>query len=176
MASNQTLAIQAPYRIQGLSIVLSITLRNGLSNQSIQQSTRIYLSANQFSTEKDIKKRRKSLNFLLRVPRPGVEPGWKWIHWCLRPARLPIPPSGQTFMFAPWNISFYSYPDPGSNRDGSESTGVWDQRVYRFRHLGITNTSLFLDCGCKGTTFFYTSKHFRDFFFKKSNYNMIYYK
>ena len=82
MASNQTLAIQAPYRIQGLSIVLSITLRNGLSNQSIQQSTRIYLSANQFSTEKYIKKGE----------------------------------SLETFSFM--------YPDPGSNRDGSESTGV----------------------------------------------------
>ena len=29
------------------------------------------------------------------VPRPGVEPGWMLLHWCLRPARLPIPPSGQ---------------------------------------------------------------------------------
>ena len=28
------------------------------------------------------------------VPRAGIEPAWKWIHWCLRPARLPIPPSG----------------------------------------------------------------------------------
>ena len=28
------------------------------------------------------------------VPRPGVEPGWMLLHWCLRPARLPIPPSG----------------------------------------------------------------------------------
>ena len=31
------------------------------------------------------------------VPRPGVEPGWMLLHWCLRPARLPIPPSGQLF-------------------------------------------------------------------------------
>ena len=30
------------------------------------------------------------------------------------------------------------YPEPGSNRHGSESTGVWDQRVYQFRHLGIS--------------------------------------
>ena len=28
------------------------------------------------------------------VPRPGIEPGWILLHWCLRPARLPIPPSG----------------------------------------------------------------------------------
>ena len=34
---------------------------------------------------------------LLLVPRPGVEPGWMLLHWCLRPARLPIPPSGQLF-------------------------------------------------------------------------------
>ncbi len=33
------------------------------------------------------------LSFYL-VPRPGVEPGWMLLHWCLRPARLPIPPSG----------------------------------------------------------------------------------
>ena len=30
-----------------------------------------------------------------------------------------------------------AYPEPGSNRHGSESTGVWDQRVYQFRHLGV---------------------------------------
>ena len=29
------------------------------------------------------------------VPRAGIEPAWRLIHWCLRPARLPIPPSGQ---------------------------------------------------------------------------------
>ena len=28
------------------------------------------------------------------VPRPGIEPGWILLHWCVRPARLPIPPSG----------------------------------------------------------------------------------
>lgn len=28
------------------------------------------------------------------VPGAGVEPAWRLIHWCLRPARLPIPPSG----------------------------------------------------------------------------------
>jgi len=33
---------------------------------------------------------------------------------------------------------------------------------------------LFLDCGCKGTTFFFTSKHFPDFSSKKSYYNIIY--
>jgi hypothetical protein len=36
------------------------------------------------------------LAFIL-VPRPGVEPGWMLLHWCLRPARLPIPPSGHLF-------------------------------------------------------------------------------
>ena len=29
-----------------------------------------------------------------RVPRAGVEPARVLPHWCLRPARLPIPPSG----------------------------------------------------------------------------------
>ena len=33
---------------------------------------------------------------LFLVPRPGVEPGWILLHWCLRPARLPIPPSGHS--------------------------------------------------------------------------------
>ena len=28
------------------------------------------------------------------VPRAGVEPARVLPHWCLRPARLPIPPSG----------------------------------------------------------------------------------
>ena len=45
------------------------------------------------------KKRAKYLIYkyltLFLVPRPGVEPGWMLLHWCLRPARLPIPPSGQ---------------------------------------------------------------------------------
>ena len=42
------------------------------------------------------------------------------------------------------------YPEPGSNRHGSESTGVWDQRVYQFRHLGIS--------GCKSMCFFWIDK------------------
>ena len=28
------------------------------------------------------------------VPGAGIEPAWTCIHWCLRPARLPIPPPG----------------------------------------------------------------------------------
>ena len=53
-----------------------------------------------------VEKQKTLVNFLftrvylhLFVPRPGVEPGWKWIHWCLRPARLPIPPSGHNWLF-----------------------------------------------------------------------------
>ena len=30
----------------------------------------------------------------------------------------------------------FSYPEPGSNRHSLAATGVWDQRVYRFRHPG----------------------------------------
>ncbi len=48
------------------------------------------------------KKRAKYLIYkyltLFLVPRPGVEPGWMLLHWCLRPARLPIPPSGLIFI------------------------------------------------------------------------------
>ena len=40
------------------------------------------------------KKRRKLKTFFASVPRAGIEPAWRLIHWCLRPARLPIPPSG----------------------------------------------------------------------------------
>ncbi len=32
----------------------------------------------------------------LRVPRAGIEPARTFVHWCLRPTRLPIPPSGLT--------------------------------------------------------------------------------
>lgn len=28
------------------------------------------------------------------VPRAGIEPARTFVHWCLRPTRLPIPPSG----------------------------------------------------------------------------------
>ena len=30
----------------------------------------------------------------LLVPRAGIEPARTFVHWCLRPTRLPIPPSG----------------------------------------------------------------------------------
>ena len=40
-------------------------------------------------------------------------------------------------------IRHFLYPDPGSNRDGFYSTGVWDQRVYRFRHLGFCGAKLY---------------------------------
>ena len=40
------------------------------------------------------RKKRKTLIFLFFVPRAGVEPAQGWTYWCLRPARLPIPPSG----------------------------------------------------------------------------------
>ena len=48
------------------------------------------------------------------------------------------------------------YPDPGSNRDGSESTGVWDQRVYQFRHLGVLASA-------KVIYFFISAKYFSAF-------------
>ena len=36
---------------------------------------------------------------------------------------------------SPFELLF-QYPEPGSNRHRGEPTGVWDQRVYRFRHPG----------------------------------------
>ena len=33
--------------------------------------------------------------------------------------------------------SLLQYPEPDSNRHASEDIGVWDQRVYQFRHRGI---------------------------------------
>ena len=33
-------------------------------------------------------------DFIFIVPGAGVEPARILLHWCLRPARLPIPPSG----------------------------------------------------------------------------------
>ena len=45
--------------------------------------------------------------------------------------------------------SSFSYPEPGSNRHRGEPTGVWDQRVYRFRHLGFCEHLLRVVCGAK---------------------------
>ena len=47
------------------------------------------------------------------VPGAGVEPARTCVHWCLRPARLPIPPSGQVgvgvgVFFCVANIGKYS--------------------------------------------------------------------
>ena len=47
-------------------------------------------------------------SFSVSVPRPGVEPGWILLHWCLRPARLPIPPSGHPFDIFPNKFRQYS--------------------------------------------------------------------
>lgn len=34
-------------------------------------------------------------------------------------------------------LALILYPEPDSNRHASEDIGVWDQRVYQFRHRGI---------------------------------------
>ena len=54
----------------------------------------IFQQTNELRGDKKEKGERNS-SFSNSVPRPGVEPGWMLLHWCLRPARLPIPPSGQ---------------------------------------------------------------------------------
>ena len=41
------------------------------------------------------------------VPRAGVEPAQGWTYWCLRPARLPIPPSGLQFLLI--GVQMYAY-------------------------------------------------------------------
>ncbi len=56
----------------------------------------IFQQTNELRGDKKEKGERNS-SFSNSVPRPGVEPGWILLHWCLRPARLPIPPSGHLF-------------------------------------------------------------------------------
>ena len=54
----------------------------------------IFKDTNQLRQKKKEESDEKSASSLL-VPRAGVEPARTCVHWCLRPARLPIPPSGQ---------------------------------------------------------------------------------
>ena len=57
----------------------------------------IYQQTNELRRIK--KKNRREFNTLSdSVPRAGVEPARELPHWCLRPARLPIPPSGHLRM------------------------------------------------------------------------------
>ena len=65
------------------------------------QSNQLYCFVSkcvQFGRKTEIKKNLQMLkiNYLQIwfVPRAGVEPAQPRGHWCLRPARLPIPPSG----------------------------------------------------------------------------------
>ncbi len=56
------------------------------------------------------------LCLFMLVPGAGIEPAQPCGHWCLRPARLPIPPSGPclkweanvVYFFYLGNISFQS--------------------------------------------------------------------
>ena len=43
--------------------------------------------------------------FPASVPRAGIEPAQHRCHWCLRPTRLPIPPSGLNRSTIPWSIA-----------------------------------------------------------------------
>ena len=49
-----------------------------------------------------------TISVLFFVPRAGIEPARICIHWCLRPARLPIPPSGR-FVFGGANITAFCF-------------------------------------------------------------------
>ena len=53
------------------------------------------------------------------------------------PTAITTPPTTNKKAKRVFQLSPLQYPEPGSNRHGSESTGVWDQRVYQFRHLGF---------------------------------------
>ena len=91
----------------------SISLKNHKKNRLIKATT-FRLTHNYWNIYWDWNQKRKCFSYVsvgkektlvnfwftrvyfhLFVPRPGIEPGWKWIHWCLRPTRLPIPPSGR---------------------------------------------------------------------------------
>ena len=67
----------------------------------------IFQQTNELRGDKKEKGERNS-SFSNSVPRPGVEPGWMLLHWCLRPARLPIPPSGHLFSFACAKVNTFS--------------------------------------------------------------------
>ena len=72
MTGDKTKAVILKRNIENVSAIFQHKKQKTLISYSL---TRVYL--------------------LFLVPRPGVEPGWMLLHWCLRPARLPIPPSGQ---------------------------------------------------------------------------------
>ena len=57
-----------------------------------QVFTLIHLIYQQTNELRGCKKEKgeRNTSFSNSVPRPGVEPGWMLLHWCLRPARLPI--------------------------------------------------------------------------------------
>ncbi len=71
MTGDKTKAVILKRNIENVSAIFQHKKQKTLISYSL---TRVYL--------------------LFLVPRPGVEPGWMLLHWCLRPARLPIPPSG----------------------------------------------------------------------------------
>ena len=44
------------------------------------------------------------------VPGAGVEPAHPFGHWCLRPTRLPIPPSGLEDSSLAWDLESWHVP------------------------------------------------------------------
>ena len=57
-------------------------------------------------------------------------------HWCLRPARLPIPPSGlkcvgkgsESFYFEQKNVSFFAF--LAENDTFLNRIGAWDEKIW----------------------------------------------
>ena len=68
--------------------------KNYRTNSYNQVLDLIYQEANELRGNKK-KESEKSDDFPNSVPRAGVEPARVLPHWCLRPTRLPIPPSGR---------------------------------------------------------------------------------
>jgi hypothetical protein len=54
----------------------------------------IFQNTNELQKKKTEGSDEKSVSSV-SVPGAGIEPAQHCCHWCLRPARLPIPPSGQ---------------------------------------------------------------------------------
>jgi hypothetical protein len=63
-----------------------------MERKKLSVSVRVRLEEKEMRVLARLKTRSHSHSFL--VPGAGIEPAQHCCHWCLRPARLPIPPSG----------------------------------------------------------------------------------